>query len=81
MQQMPSMPSMPAMRGPKPVDEYLKDIQRDAFSRGGGDRVELVSNASENDNDIADLGDDGSVFAPDPPPAARGPRAPRKTKR
>ena len=67
-------PGKPAMRGPKPVDEYLKDLHRNAFPQGddryGNSRIEIVSNVS--DTDIGDLPDEtASVFgeAAPPPPA------------
>lgn len=51
------------MRGPKPVDEYLKDLHRGAFSSSSSQqdrnsRIEIISNASE--SELGELPDDAA---------------------
>ena len=58
------------MRGPKNVDDILKDLHRDAFTK-----VDVMSNASEGDSLVSDL----NVLAEEQPkkkaPAKRKPKA------
>ena len=71
------------MRGPKHVDEILRDLHRDTFQQQQQNfsRVEIISNASESElGDLPDdaasalLGDPVPAPAPPPQPAARQPR-------
>jgi hypothetical protein len=92
-QQQPQQPQQqPTMRGPKHVDDILRDLHRDAFSPSSvsharqsdhASRIEIISNAS--DSELSELPDDAASVlggvALDPPPstaAARGRRAPRR---
>ena len=87
--QPPAPPAPGFMKGPKHVDEILREMQHNAFSppsRGQAvaqsSRIEVVSNASE--SDISELPDDdvsallGGGGAATQPAAATKPRAPRK---
>ena len=88
----PPQPRGPAMRGPKHVDDILRDLHRDAFSEQQQSsssnlhtRVEIVSNAS--DSELSELPDDAaSVLMPQAPTtntaaAATGGRKPRAARR
>jgi hypothetical protein len=74
----PAAAAGPAMRGPKPVDEYLKDLHRNAFpTQRDYNRVEIVSNAS--DTELGDLPDEtSSVFGEAPAPPAKNARRSRR---
>jgi hypothetical protein len=81
------------MRGPKHVDDYLRDLHRDAFPSGSQQqqqqqqhqqdnaRIEIISNASE--SELSEIPDDtasallGESTAPSPSARAPRKRAPR----
>ena len=82
-----------SMRGPRQVDDILRDLHRGAFppqpmssSQRDTHRIEVVSNASESElgdlpeDALGDLGELSAAAAPPPPPArkrASGARRPK----
>ena len=74
-----SAPPSGGMRGPKHVDDILKDLHRDAFKQEDvGGRVEIISNAS--DSDVSEMIDvTATTSKKKAPGGGRGRGRPRKS--